>query len=68
MGIGLIQRAVAKNYCAADTLARSAVFDSVRGHPTFRELLRTAEAGRQRALDTFRAHGGDVLLGVPAGR
>ncbi len=62
-GLPLLQRAVAKGYAVAPTLARSPAFDALRGEPAFRELLARAEADREEALRTFRENGGDKLLG-----
>ena len=63
LGLPLLQKAVAKGYSVAPTLARSAAFDALRGEPAFRELLARAEADREEALRTFRENGGDKLLG-----
>jgi hypothetical protein len=54
---------VAKGYFVAPTLAASPSFDALRDDPAFRELLAEAQAGRQQALDAFREHGGERLLG-----
>jgi non-specific serine/threonine protein kinase len=62
-GIADMRRAVELGYTVAPTLAASRSFDPVRSDPTFQELLVLAEAGRQRALDAFRANGGERLLG-----
>ena len=62
-GLPLLQRAVAKGYAVAATLARSPAFDALRGEPAFRELLARAEADRDEALGTFRENGGEKLLG-----
>jgi tetratricopeptide (TPR) repeat protein len=67
-GLENLQRAVAKGYYAAPTLARSRHFDPLRSHPAFRELLAQATAGRQRALAAFDEAGGERLLGRPAAR
>jgi tetratricopeptide (TPR) repeat protein len=62
-GLPLLQRAVAKGYAVAPTLAGSRSFDALRGDPAFRDLLAQAEAGREEALRTFREGGGETLLG-----
>jgi hypothetical protein len=62
-GLAYIQRAVAKGYVAAPTLARSPHFDALRSDPAFRALQADAEAGRERALNAFREAGGERLLG-----
>jgi hypothetical protein len=62
-GLERLQRAVAKGYSVAPTLARSPAFDALRGARTFRELLARAERERDEALRTFREAGGEGLLG-----
>jgi non-specific serine/threonine protein kinase len=62
-GLGLLQRAVAKGYAVAPTLAGSAAFDALRSDTAFGELLARAEADREEALRTFRENGGEKLLG-----
>jgi hypothetical protein len=64
-GLEQIRRAVAKGYFVAPTLARSSQFDPIRNDATFQAVLRDAEAGRQKAMATFRAAGGERLLGQP---
>jgi serine/threonine protein kinase/tetratricopeptide (TPR) repeat protein len=64
-GLAQVQKAVARGYTVAPTLAHSAVFDSLRGDPAFERVLHDAEAGRQSALDAFREAGGERLLGRP---
>jgi tetratricopeptide (TPR) repeat protein len=59
-----LQRAVAKNYFVAPTLAGRPHFDALRGNPAFQALLSEAEAGRARALAAFREAGGERLLGL----
>ena len=66
-GLENLQRAVAKGYYAAPTLARSRHFDPLRSHPAFRAVLAQATAGRERALKAFRDAGGEPLLGQRAG-
>jgi len=63
-GLVYLQRAVAKGYCVAPTLARSHQFDALRSNPAFQALLKDAEAGRQQALVAFREAGGERLLGI----
>jgi serine/threonine protein kinase/tetratricopeptide (TPR) repeat protein len=65
-GLPYLQRAVAKGYFVAPTLAQRPQFDALRGTPAFRALLEQAEAGRRRALATFRAAGGERLIGAYA--
>ena len=62
-GLEFLQRAVAKNYFPAATLASSAQFDRLRGDFALQTLLAEATAGRQRALTAFRNAGGERLLG-----
>jgi hypothetical protein len=62
-GLAYLQRAVAKSYFVAPTLARASSFDAMRREPAFQTLLAEAEAGRQRALAAFRNAGGERLLG-----
>ncbi len=62
-GLELLQRAVAKGYAVAPTLAASPAFDALRSDPAFEALLAQAEAGREEALHTFRENGGEKLLG-----
>jgi serine/threonine protein kinase/tetratricopeptide (TPR) repeat protein len=61
-GLEYLQRAVARGYFVAPTLAAWPQFDALRDVPAFRTLVADAEAGRQRALAAFRAAGGDLLL------
>ncbi len=62
-GLGHLQRAVAKGYFVAPTLAGSRQFDPLRSLPAFQTLLAEAEAGRRQALAAFREAGGERLLG-----
>jgi TolB-like protein len=62
-GLAALERAVARGYFAAPTLASRSQFDAIRSTPEFQSLLADAEAGRQRALTAFREAGGDRLLG-----
>ena len=62
-GLGHLQRAVAKGYFVAPTLAGSRQFDALRSFPAFQTLLAEAEAGRRQALAAFREAGGEPLLG-----
>jgi hypothetical protein len=62
-GVADMRRAVEQGYTVAPTLASSPAFDPVRSDPAFRELLALAEVGRQQALEAFREHGGERLLG-----
>ena len=63
-GLDLIQQAIAHGYFAAPTLGWAKAFDPVRDDPTFRKIVADAEAGRERALATFREAGGERLLGL----
>jgi tetratricopeptide (TPR) repeat protein len=63
-GLGCLQRAVAKGYLVAPTLAAAPAFDALRGDPAFQELLAEAGAGRDEALAAFRDAGGPRLLGL----
>ena len=63
LGLGYLQRAVAKGYFVASTLAQRPQFDPLRDTPAFGDLLREAESGRQRALRAFRDAGGERLIG-----
>jgi eukaryotic-like serine/threonine-protein kinase len=62
-GLFCLELAVSKGYLVAPTLARSRQFDALRGNPRFQDALASAEAGRDRALEAFRAAGGEQLLG-----
>ncbi len=68
LGIAHLQRAVAKGYFAAPTLAQSPHFDAVRSDPTFCAAQAAAEAGRQHAFAAFREAGGERLLGQRTAR
>ena len=46
------------------TLAARPQFDALRGRADFKGILADAEAGRRRALATFREAGGEALLGI----
>ena len=63
-GLRRLQRAVARGYFVAPTLAASRHFDPLRHNPQFQALVAEAEAGRQAALTAFREAGGERLLGV----
>jgi hypothetical protein len=63
-GFESIRRAVTKGYFVAPTLKRAPQFDALRGDPAFDALVGEAEAGRERALATFRESGGERLLGT----
>jgi hypothetical protein len=62
-GLRHLQRAVAKGYFRAPTLAGSRQFDALRSLPAFQTLLAEAEAGSRQALAAFREAGGEPLLG-----
>ena len=62
-GLGYLQRAIGKGYFVAPTLASRPQFDPLRDDAAFQALLEAASEGRRRALETFRASGGDRLLG-----
>ncbi len=61
-GLDYLQRAVARGYFPAATLAEWPQFDALRDDPRFRSLLADAEAGRQRARTAFHEAGGERLL------
>ncbi len=63
-GLVHLQRAVARGYFVAPTLAGRPQFDALRGDAKFLRLLADAETGRRRALEAFRQAGGDELLGA----
>ena len=63
IGFSRLQRAVAKGYYVSPTLAVRPQFDALRGEARFQVLLEDAEAGRQRALASFREAGGARLIG-----
>ena len=63
-GLRSLERAVAKGYHVAPTLASSRHFDALRNEPAFRALLAEADAGRREALTAFCEAGGDRPLGV----
>jgi hypothetical protein len=67
IGLEYVQRAVARGYSAAPTLASSRHFDALRGSPVFMSTLADAEAGRRHALVAFREAGGSRLLGRGGG-
>ena len=67
-GLAYLQRAVAKGYFAASTLAHSRHFDALRRDSAFRALQAEADSGRQRALQAFREAGGERILGRQAVR
>ena len=63
-GLEYLRRAVDKGYFVSPTLAAWPQFDSLRKEPEFLQILEQAEGGRARALDAFRAAGGDRLMGA----
>ncbi len=70
-GMGFLERGVERGYLASPVLKRAPQFDPLRGTPAFESLVADAEARRLRALDAFRAAGGERLLGrsvLDAGR
>jgi tetratricopeptide (TPR) repeat protein len=62
-GLFCLELAVSMGYFLAPTLSRARQFDTLRPDPRFQHVLAQAEAGRDRALATFRAAGGEQLLG-----
>jgi hypothetical protein len=62
-GMPYLRRAIDKGYFVAPTLSSRPQFDALRGRADFEALLADAEAGRQRALASFREAGGERLLG-----
>jgi hypothetical protein len=67
VGLEYLQRAVARGYSAAPTLADSRHFDPLRSSPLFMSTQADAEAGRRHAVVAFREAGGERLLGRAAG-
>jgi hypothetical protein len=65
-GLVALERAVARGYFVAATLAGRPQFDALRDNPRFRAVLGAAEAGRAHALAVFREAGGERLLGASA--
>lgn len=63
-GLSRLQRAVAKGYFVSPTLTSRPQFDALRADARFQALLEAAEAGRQRALASFRERGGARLIGA----
>ncbi len=63
----LVGQAVDAGYLAVPTLGRESGFDTLRGDAAFHELVRRAEAGRERAVEAFRDAGGESLLGIKVG-
>ncbi|MGE0703391.1 MAG: protein kinase [Vicinamibacterales bacterium] len=61
--LAYMERAVAKGYMPASTLARSPQFDHLRSDPAFQALQSRADAGRSAALAAFRDADGPRLLG-----
>jgi eukaryotic-like serine/threonine-protein kinase len=61
-GLDFLQKAVARGYFVAPTLAHWPQFDALRDVPAFQALLADAETGRERALAAFRQAGGERLL------
>jgi non-specific serine/threonine protein kinase len=62
-GLEYLRRAVAKGYCAVDTLQHGREFNALRDDPGFQALVQEAATGRDRARSAFRDSGGDRLLG-----
>jgi serine/threonine protein kinase/tetratricopeptide (TPR) repeat protein len=58
-----LERAIARSFFVAPTLASRPQFDALRGTPAFESLVADAEAGRARARAAFVAAGGERLLG-----
>jgi hypothetical protein len=67
-GMAFLERGVDRGFLASPVLRRAPQFDPLRGPPAFESLVADAEASRLRALDDFRAAGGDSLLGRCSGR
>ncbi len=62
-GLEYLQRAVAKGYSVAPTLAAAPAFDTLRSTLAFQAVLAQARAGCEEALLAFHEHGGERLLG-----
>jgi non-specific serine/threonine protein kinase len=67
-GMTFLERGVDRGYLASPVLKRASQFDPLRGTPAFESLVADAEALRLRALEAFRAAGGERLLGHRDGR
>jgi hypothetical protein len=63
VGLGYLQRAVAKGYFVVPTLSNARQFDPLRARPDFQALVTDVHAGHEQALEAFRAAGGDRLVG-----
>lgn len=62
-GLGLLRKAVDKEYFQVEAMTSSSLLVGVREDPRFRELLERAAEGRLRALEVFRSKGGEQILG-----
>ena len=67
-GMTFLERGVDRGYLASPVLKRASQFDPLRGTPAFESLVADGEALRLRALEAFRAAGGERLLGHRDGR
>jgi len=63
LGLPYLQRAIARGYSPATTLAQASQFEPVRSQPAFQAVQADADAGRRRALAAFREAGGERLVG-----
>jgi serine/threonine-protein kinase len=64
LALEVLERTVEGGFYCDQTMARDPWLDSIRDLPRFRDLHRTAEAGRRRAVRVFLDAEGDKLLGV----
>jgi serine/threonine protein kinase/tetratricopeptide (TPR) repeat protein len=64
LAVEALDRTVRGGYYADRAMAHDPWFDSMRRHPRFLDLYRSAEEGRHRAERAFRDSEGDKLLGL----
>jgi len=64
--VELLRGSVEKGYCCWYALGHDAWLEAVRSHPGFPALYGLAEERYRAAQETFRAAGGEEILGCPA--